>query len=101
MQAAILVSRLDGAGIDAWSEGGISSGYRAEAPGNANVLVRQHDLPRAISVLEESVHPESPGPPPRTPPTMPGPISKHRTRALWILMAWLLLALIFFGVIGL
>ncbi len=96
MHAAILVSRLNEGGIDAWAEGGISSGYRAEAPGNANVLVRQHDLPRAISVLEES-----PGPAPRTPPTTPRPIPKLRIRVVWILVAWVLLALLLLGVIGL
>ncbi len=101
MHAAILVSHLNEGGIDAWSEGGISSGYRAEAPGNANVLVRQHDLPRAISVLEESDHTESPGPAPRTPPTTPRPIPKLRIRVVWILVAWVLLALLLLGVIGL
>lgn len=56
LQATILVFQLNDAGIDAWSEGGISSGFRAKAPGNANIIVRACDLSRAHSVLRESLH---------------------------------------------
>ncbi len=76
LQAAILVFRLNDAGIDAWSEGGITSGFRAEAPGNANVVVRVCDLSRAHSVLRESLHP------------VPSTAAWRRT------IAWLLLILI-------
>ena len=61
-EAAMLVARLDSDGIDAWTEGGLASGYRAEAPGSANVMVRQQDLARAVSLLRESRG--EPAPPP-------------------------------------
>ncbi len=50
-EACILSARLADAGIDAWVEGGISAGFRAEAPGSARVLVRQRDLERAVEIL--------------------------------------------------
>ncbi len=52
-EAALLVVHLHSEGIDAWSEGGICSGYRAEAPGNANVFVRRSDLQRAVDTLRD------------------------------------------------
>ena len=79
LQAAILVFQLNDAGIDAWSEGGLTSGFRAHAPGNANVVVRVCDLSRAHSVLRESLHP------------VPSTSAWRRT------IAWLLLTLFLLG----
>ncbi len=100
MEASILVSFLNDAGIDAWPEGGISAGFRAEAPGNANVLVRERDLQRAISLLRESVRAGQEGEPRHAPPTRPGPVETWRSRTFWMIVAWFVLALILFWVIG-
>ena len=94
MHATILVARLNEVGIDAWVEGGISSGYRAEAPGNANVLVRQDDLPRARSVVSESVHSGAPS-------TRSRRSQKPRVTTILVLVAWLLLVLLLLAVFGL
>lgn len=65
MEAALLVSRLEDAGVDAWTEGGLAAGFRAEAPGNANVLVRRGDVERVRELLELPA-PPAPSHPPTT-----------------------------------
>ncbi len=94
MHAAILVARLNDVGIDAWLEGGISSGYRAEAPGSANVIVREHDLSRAVSVVKESAYSGAPS-------TRPRRGQKPRVTTILVLVAWLLLVLLLLAVFGL
>ncbi len=82
--ASIMVSQLEGAGIDAWSEGGITSGYRAEAPGSVNVLVREGDLGRAAAAIAASEP---------VPAVTGGPdtVVRRARRALWFVAAWIAL----------
>jgi hypothetical protein len=96
IDAELLVGRLRGHGIEAWVEGGLSSGFRAEAPGSASVYVRSSDLERARRVLGQPKPAEPEPPPPAVPPTTPGPLPKRMSPAmiLWIVIAWLLLVLI-------
>lgn len=50
-EAAIIVAALRHAGINAHAEGGIVSGFRAEAPGGVKVIVPESELNRARNVL--------------------------------------------------
>lgn len=59
-QAAIIVAVLQDGGIEAYSTGGLTSGWRAEAPGMVQVLVRQGDLERAQQLLDEAQEAEPP-----------------------------------------
>lgn len=101
-EAAMLVAHLQSEGIDAWSEGGICSGYRAEAPGNANVFVRRSDLQRAVDTLRDDGGPAPPQPPPTHPPTTPGwmPIAP-KANLPWILVACMVIVMMILGLIGL
>jgi hypothetical protein len=51
VEAAILRSVLEAEGIPSWVVGGLTSGFRAEAPGRARLLVRAEDAVRAREVL--------------------------------------------------
>lgn len=51
IEAAILKGQLEGEGIRAWVLGGLTSGFRAEAPGRARVVVRAADADRARAIL--------------------------------------------------
>lgn len=53
VQAAILRSALEAEGIPAWLIGGLTAGFRAEAPGQAKLVVRAQDAERARQVLAE------------------------------------------------
>ena len=53
-QAAILVAALVGDGIHAEMSGTLTSGFRAEAPGNVKVLVMPDDYERAQEILKEN-----------------------------------------------
>lgn len=85
MLASIVVSHLEGAGIEAWSEGGITSGYRAEAPGYVNVLVRESDVSRAAAALASSE-------PVSAPSAGEDTVVRRARRALWFVAAWIALA---------
>ncbi|MFK7959049.1 MAG: DUF2007 domain-containing protein [Phycisphaerales bacterium] len=50
-QANLVASRLDASGIAAQVAGGITGGYRAEAPGSVQVMVRAEDKARAEEIL--------------------------------------------------
>jgi type III secretory pathway lipoprotein EscJ len=50
-EAAVILAALREAGIDAQTEGGLTSALRAEAPGEVRVLVRASDLPRAQKII--------------------------------------------------
>jgi hypothetical protein len=52
-QAAILVAALEGEGIRAEMSGVLTSGFRADVPGNVTVLVMPDDLERAQAILAE------------------------------------------------
>jgi len=52
-EAAMVVSALAAHEVDATTSGEFTSGFRAEAPGDVKVLVRQRDLGRAREVLDE------------------------------------------------
>ncbi len=52
-EAAMIVQALAGAGIEARAVGGFTSGFRAEVPGQVQVLVREEDVAAARKILEE------------------------------------------------
>ncbi len=54
MRAAIIVAALSERGIEAQTVGELTSGFRAEAPGDVKILVRQVDLERAQAVLQSA-----------------------------------------------
>ena len=51
-QAVMIVAALEDRGIQARTQGELTSGFRAEAPGQVQVLVRLSDLERAREVLD-------------------------------------------------
>ena len=51
-QATMLANALEAQGIVAKTTGGLTAGFRAEAPGMVQVLVRTQDLQRAKKFLE-------------------------------------------------
>jgi hypothetical protein len=51
VEAAPIVSTLEAHGILATATGGFTSDFKAEAPGNVQVVVRRADLEQAIQVL--------------------------------------------------
>ena len=53
MEAALIANLLQEHGICAKAVGGYTSGFKAEAPGEASVLVGQADLARAKELLAE------------------------------------------------
>lgn len=52
-EAAMIVSVLKGEGIDAVAQGGLTSAFRAEVPGEVRVVVHRADLEQAKRVLAE------------------------------------------------
>ena len=52
-QAALIVAALRDRGVEAQATGGLTTGFRAEAPGVTRILVRQADLERARQVWRE------------------------------------------------
>ena len=55
-EAAMIVSALAAHDIDATTTGNFTSGFKAEAPGDVKVLVRQSDLMRAKRLLNDLSH---------------------------------------------
>ncbi len=53
LEAANVVAALNAHGVEASTTGGYIAGFRAEAPGNVNVIVRHRDLDRAKQVLAD------------------------------------------------
>lgn len=53
VEAAAIVSVLAEQGIAAKATGGLTAGFRAEAPGEVEVMVASDDLPRAAEILDE------------------------------------------------
>ena len=60
IEAAVIAAALDEAGIAAQVVGGLTSVYRAEAPGEVRILVHRTDLERARAVLREHSAPPPP-----------------------------------------
>ena len=52
-EAILMVQALEARGIGAQAAGALTSGFRAEAPGEVQVVVRQADLAAAREVLRE------------------------------------------------
>ena len=52
-EAAVLLAALDARGIEAEMVGGLTSGFKAEAPGNVSILVAQNRLEEARRALAE------------------------------------------------
>ena len=53
IEAAAIVAALAAHGVQASTTGSYTAGFRAEAPGSVNVIVRREDLDRARRVLAE------------------------------------------------
>jgi hypothetical protein len=53
IEAAAMVNALAEYGVEAFAAGGYTSGFKAEAPGNVMILVKQADLDRAKQALAE------------------------------------------------
>ena len=53
IEAAAIVAALAARGIEATTTGGFTAGFRAEAPGDVNVVVRHADLERAVRIFNE------------------------------------------------
>ena len=53
IEATAIVTALAGYGIEAFAVGGYTAGFRAEAPGNVQVLVKHANLDRAKQALGE------------------------------------------------
>lgn len=51
IEAAAIVAALAAQGIEASTTGGFTAGFRAEAPGVINVIVRQRDLVGALQIF--------------------------------------------------
>jgi hypothetical protein len=64
VEASVIVAALDAHGIRAITEGQLTAGFRAEAPGQARVLVAEADLDRARAQLAKTRRP-SPAPAPK------------------------------------
>lgn len=54
ISGSIVVAALENAGIKATMTGGFTAGFRAEAPGYVNIVIRQRDLERAREVLKST-----------------------------------------------
>jgi hypothetical protein len=66
VEASVIVAALDAHGIRAITEGQLTAGFRAEAPGQARVLVAEADLDRARAQLAKTRRPSpSPAPAPK------------------------------------
>ncbi len=50
-EGAMIVAALEAQGVQAQTTGALTSGFRAEAPGGVQVIVRYADLEQAQSVL--------------------------------------------------
>ena len=53
VEAAAIVTALSAHGIEARTTGGYTAGYRAEAPGRVQIVVRAVDLEEAQVILAE------------------------------------------------
>ncbi|MHC5108662.1 MAG: putative signal transducing protein [Planctomycetota bacterium] len=53
IEAAAIISSLADAGIHAEAIGGLTSGLRAEAPGDVAIMVRGDDAERARELLDK------------------------------------------------
>ena len=51
LAAELIVEALEDADIESQRMGGVTAGFRAEAPGWVKVMVRKEDLPRALEAL--------------------------------------------------
>lgn len=51
IEAAAIVAALASQGIEASTTGSFTAGFRAEAPGDIHVIVRQQDLVRALQIF--------------------------------------------------
>lgn len=53
IEAATIVAALAARGVEASTTGGYTAGFRAEAPGEVQVIVKQSDLTRARLMLQQ------------------------------------------------
>jgi len=50
-EGALIVAALESQNIEAYLEGGMTASFRAEAPGEARVLVREEDVAQATEIV--------------------------------------------------
>lgn len=50
-EGALIVSALEAQNIEAHLEGGLTASFRAEAPGEARILVREDDVANATEIV--------------------------------------------------
>lgn len=50
-EGALIVSALESQNIEAHLEGGLTASFRAEAPGQARILVREEDMANATEIV--------------------------------------------------
>ena len=53
IEAAAIVTAMSAEGIEATATGGLTAGFRAEAPGEVQVMVRREDLAEARRLFDE------------------------------------------------
>ena len=56
VEGALIVAALESENIEAYLEGGMTASFRAEAPGQARVLVREEDMASAAEVVGQFWH---------------------------------------------
>ena len=52
MLASAVVAALQNGGVEAVATGGFTAGFRAEAPGDVQIMVKQQDQERAQALLD-------------------------------------------------
>ena len=50
-EGALIVAAMEAQNIEAYLEGGMTASFRAEAPGEARVLVREEDVANATEIV--------------------------------------------------
>lgn len=55
-EAAMVVAALECQGVSAHPEGGLTAGFRAEAPGHVRIVVKKSQLEQARAVLDDIRH---------------------------------------------
>lgn len=52
-EAAVIVAALETRGVQAGFSGALTAGFRAEAPGDVHIMVREVDAVRAREILDQ------------------------------------------------
>ncbi len=60
MEAAAIVAALEAGGVKAQAVGGFTAGFKAEAPGVVEILVKQSEVEKAREILDNHPNDEEP-----------------------------------------